>query len=64
VLFGKDTVNVRNGENCMIFGELHVIQQSKNTRVTYMFGNIKGGSIEYEKPEAKEIEITDEDLQK
>jgi DNA replicative helicase MCM subunit Mcm2 (Cdc46/Mcm family) len=63
VLFGKDTVNVRTGENCMIFGQLFVIQQSKNTRVTYLFANIKGGSIEYEKPEAKEIELTEEDLQ-
>jgi DNA replicative helicase MCM subunit Mcm2 (Cdc46/Mcm family) len=64
VLFGKDTVNVRTGENCMVFGELHVIQQSKNARVTYLFGNIKGGSIEYEKPEAKDIEISAEDLDK
>jgi DNA replicative helicase MCM subunit Mcm2 (Cdc46/Mcm family) len=64
VLFGKDTLNIRAGENCMVFGELHVIQQSKNARVTYLFANREGGSIEYERPEAKEIEITAEDLQK
>ena len=65
VLFGKDTFNVRAGENCMVFGELHVIQQSKNARVTFMFANTEGGSIEYEKPETnKEIEITEQDLQK
>jgi DNA replicative helicase MCM subunit Mcm2 (Cdc46/Mcm family) len=61
VLFGTDTINIRTGENCMVYGELHVVQR-RDVRVTYLFGNTKGGAIEYEKPEIKDIELTPEDL--
>jgi DNA replicative helicase MCM subunit Mcm2 (Cdc46/Mcm family) len=61
VLFGTDTINVRTGENCMVFGELHVVQ-TRNILITYLFANTRGGAIEYERPETKDIVLTEEDL--
>lgn len=61
VLFGTDTINVRTGENCMVFGELHVVE-SRKVLITHLFANTKGGAIEYEKPETKDIVLTEEDL--
>jgi DNA replicative helicase MCM subunit Mcm2 (Cdc46/Mcm family) len=59
VLFGDQTVNVRNGEKAMIMGDLHVVQQRGNSkRVTYLFAN----GIEYEKTSNENIVITEEDL--
>jgi DNA replicative helicase MCM subunit Mcm2 (Cdc46/Mcm family) len=63
ILFDDDTLNVRNGERAMIFGDLHIVQQNRNSkRVTYLFANPKGGGIEYERPENDKIVVSEEDL--
>ena len=63
ILFDDDTLNVRNGERAMIFGDLHIVQQNRNSkRVTYLFANPEGGGIEYERPENDKIVVSEEDL--
>jgi replicative DNA helicase Mcm len=60
VLFDNNTLNVRNGENAIVTGELHVVQQRGNNgkRVTYLFADY----IEYETQQNESVVISEEDL--
>lgn len=49
----------------MIFGDLHIVQQNRNSkRVAYLFANTRGGGIEYERQENDKVIITEEDRYK
>jgi DNA replicative helicase MCM subunit Mcm2 (Cdc46/Mcm family) len=63
VLFDNDTLDVRNGEQIIVTGSLHVVQQKNNgKRVTYLFADVNCGIQREELQNHEDVKLTQQDI--